>query len=408
MTVILDRPYQFVPPSRNNLWPSFIQQFRIVDRYLRKKEGVVSYECRNLDVFNESLARGDGIMLAPNHCRYADPLVLGWPARHANTHVFAMASWHLFNDGWLDAFAIRRMGAFSIFREGSDRKALDTAIDILADAERPLIVFPEGTTNRTNDVLKPLLDGVTFMARAAARRRDKKHGGKVVMHPIAIKYLCKDRIDSWANEQLSKMESHLGWTTSLNPSILSRTIRLAEALLALREVQYLGSTRSGDLPKRRDELINRLLNDTETRLKMSSGDADLRTRVRAIRTKVSSVWFSENPDEQEKVRLKNDIVAADLAQELVSYPNCYLESDDVTDSRIVETIQRMQESLWGKADVGIDLHAVIEFDSAIPVPAEKAPRGVEDPLLVELRDRLATMIARLSKEARPLQAESAT
>jgi len=58
--------------------------------------------------------------------------------------------------------------------------------------------------------------------------------------------------------------------------------------------------------------------------------------------------------------------------------------------------------LWGKADVGIELHAVIEFDAAIPVPAEKAPRGVEDPLLCELRDRLSTMIARLSKEARPL------
>ncbi|WP_372716923.1 lysophospholipid acyltransferase family protein [Novipirellula sp.] len=402
MTVILDRPYQFVPPCRNNLWPAFIQQFRIVDRYLRKKEGVVSYECRNLDVFRESLARGDGILLAPNHCRYADPLVLGWPARHAKTPVYAMASWHLFNDGWLDAFAIRRMGAFSIFREGSDRKALDTAIEILTEAERPLIVFPEGTTNRTNDVLKPLLDGVTFMARAAARRREKHYGSQVVMHPIAIKYLCKQKIDSWANEQLSVIESHLGWTKSLGGSILGRTIRVAEALLALREVQYLGSTRAGNLSERRDGLIQHLLKDTESRLKMSSGDEDLRTRVRAIRTKVSSIWFSENPDEQEKVRLKNDIVAADLAQELVSYPNCYLESDDVTDSRIVETIQRMQESLWGKADVGIDLHVVIEFDSAIPVPAAKAPRGVEDPLLCELRERLSTMIARLSKEARPL------
>ncbi|EMI17740.1 Phospholipid/glycerol acyltransferase domain protein [Rhodopirellula maiorica SM1] len=406
--MILDRPYQFVPPCRNNLWPAFIQQFRIVDRYLRKKEGVVSYECRNLDVFRESLDRGDGILLAPNHCRYADPLVLGWPARHAKTPVYAMASWHLFNDGWLDAFAIRRMGAFSIFREGSDRKALDTAIQILTEAERPLIVFPEGTTNRTNDVLKPLLDGVTFMARAAARRREKQFGSKVVMHPIAIKYLCKHKIDSWAHQQLSVIESHLGWTPSLGGSILTRTIRVAEALLALREVQHLGSTCAGNLSERRDRLIQHLLSATESRLKMSAGNEDLRTRVRAIRTKVSSIWFSENPDEQEKVRLKNDIAAADLAQELVSYPNCYLESDDVTDARIVETIQRMQESLWGKADVGIELHAVIEFDAAIPVPAAKAPRGVEDPLLVELRERLTAMIARLSKEARPLEAESTT
>ena len=126
----------------------------------------------------ESLDRGDGILLAPNHCRYADPLVLGWPARELRTHVYAMASWHLFNKGRFDAFAIRKMGGFSIHREGTDRQSLETAIDILATAERPLILFPEGTTNRTNDVLKPLLDGVSFIARSAARRRAKACGGR--------------------------------------------------------------------------------------------------------------------------------------------------------------------------------------------------------------------------------------
>ena len=137
MSVVLDRPYEFVPPHRGNWWPSFIQRFRIVDHYLRRKEGVVSHECRNLDVFRDSLKRGDGILLAPNHCRYADPLVLGWPAREVRTHVYAMASWHLFNKGRFDSFAIRKMGGFSINREGTDRQSLETAIDILATAERP-------------------------------------------------------------------------------------------------------------------------------------------------------------------------------------------------------------------------------------------------------------------------------
>ena len=101
-------------------------------------------------------------------------LVMGWPARILGTHVFAMASWHLFNEGWFDAFAIRKMGGFSINREGTDRQSLETAIDILANAERPLILFPEGSTNRLNDYLLPLLEGVTFIARSAARRRASK------------------------------------------------------------------------------------------------------------------------------------------------------------------------------------------------------------------------------------------
>ncbi len=171
MTVVFDRPYKFVPPHRGNGWPWIIQTFRLYDGYLRKKEGVVSQESRGLQYVHDAMRRGDGILLAPNHCRYADPLVLGHPARELNTYLYAMASWHLFNQGWFDAFAVQKMGAFSVYREGPDRQSLETAIDILANAERPLILFPEGTTNRTNDVLKPLLDGITFIARSAARRR---------------------------------------------------------------------------------------------------------------------------------------------------------------------------------------------------------------------------------------------
>ncbi len=402
--MILDRPYEFVPPIPNRLWPWLIQRFRIVDRYLKKKEGVESYECRNIERFRASLSRGDGILLAPNHCRYADPLVMGWPARLADTPVFAMASWHLFNEGWLDAFAIRRMGAFSIFREGTDRKALDTAIEILAEAKRPLIVFPEGTTNRTNDVLKPLLDGVTFMARTAARRRAKE-GGQIVVHPIAIKYLCKGDYEPWAKEQLSNMELHLGWCVSQDSSILRRTTRLAEALMGLREVEYFGQSRSGELPPRRDALIAHILGETESCLGIHPPTPDIRSRVRTIRTKVASVWFSERLNEDEQTRLRSQVAAADLAQELLSYPDCYLEPNEATDTRIVETIQRMQEMLYGKANTKIPLHAVIEIDEAILVPAEKAPRGVEDPLLAQLRDRLNAMLGELSKEARKLSSK---
>jgi 1-acyl-sn-glycerol-3-phosphate acyltransferase len=96
MTVVVEKPYEFVPPHRGDLWPTMIQRLRLVDWYLKRHDGVVSYECRNLDRFRESIDAGHSILLAPNHCRYADPLVLGWPARQVNTHVHAIASWHLF------------------------------------------------------------------------------------------------------------------------------------------------------------------------------------------------------------------------------------------------------------------------------------------------------------------------
>src|SRR3970282_234877 len=102
-----------------------------------------------------------------------DPIVMGFLARHVACYMFAMASWHLFNQDRFTAWAIQKMGGFSVYREGMDRQAIQTAIDILAQARRPLILFPEGTVTRTNDRLGALLDGVSFIARSAARKRQR-------------------------------------------------------------------------------------------------------------------------------------------------------------------------------------------------------------------------------------------
>lgn len=400
MTVVLDRPYQFVPPHRGDLWPAFIQTFRIVDHYLKKKEGVVSYEIRDLHHWQSSIDRGDGILLTPNHCRYADPLVMGWPARELGMHLYAMASWHLFNKSAMDSFAIRKMGAFSINREGTDRQSLETAIEILTTAQRPLIIFPEGTTNRTNDVLKPLLDGVTFIARSAARRRAKACGGQVVMHPIALKYLCVNDIAPWADRQLAPIEQRLGWRSQSHQPILNRVLRLAEAMLSLKEIEHVGQSQSGGLPERRDSLIQFLLEKTEQQLQIVPTKDDVRSRVRTIRSEVVTRFFASGITPETRGQLRAYVESAELAQELLSYPDCYLQSDQVTDTRIVETIQRMQEALHGKADSNVPLRVLIQCDQPIIVPPEKAPRGDQDPLMTMLGQRLNKMLESLSKEAR--------
>jgi hypothetical protein len=385
------------------LWPSFIQRFRLVDRYLAKKEGIVDHEVRGIDHLRQSLNRGDGILLAPNHCRYADPLVIGWPARELGTHVFAMASWHLFNTGWFDTFAIRKMGGFSIHREGPDRKSLDTAIGVLAEAQRPLILFPEGTTNRTNDVLKPLLDGVAFIARSAARRRAKT-GGEVVMHPVGLKYLCVGDAKPWAMQQLDELERYLGWAPKRHLHVLERTIGLAEAMLALKEIEHTGSSISGPLPQRRDSLMEHLLATAETELSID-GVGDVRDRVRQIRSEVVTRHFQQSSQlsqsrfDTNRQRLTQYAHNADLAQELSSYPDCYLQGDQVTDTRIVETIQRIQEMFLGAANVDVSLKVVIQFDEAIKVPAAKPKRGQTDPLMQQLDTRLTSMVEALSLES---------
>ncbi|MEM1225277.1 MAG: 1-acyl-sn-glycerol-3-phosphate acyltransferase [Planctomycetota bacterium] len=413
MTVILSRPYEFVDAHRSDWWPWLIQRLRLIDWHLRRRESVMDYELRHADRLSQSLAAGHGILLAPNHCRYADPIVLGWLARHVNTHLFAMASWHLFNKNAFERFALRRMGAFSILREANDRQSLETAINALADANRPLAIFPEGTTNRTNDALKPLLDGVTFIARAAARRRAKANGGKLVMHPVGIKYVCAGDARQWAHEQLSDLESALCFRRNRNRSaedLMRRLARVAEAFLALKEIEYTGTSSAGPLPQRRDALISSLLDDCEARASVTADhDEGVRDRVRKIRAAVHKQYFDREPSERKIEEATEIAQQADLAQFLLSFPDEYMIPGQVTDTQVVETIQRIQEVVYGKARDTMPLKVIMDVDDAIVVPPEKAPRnppGGRDPLLCQLDQRLRTMVGNLATEARPFVDES--
>ncbi len=402
MTVIVDKPYQFVPPHRGNLWPAFIQRFRLVDWYLRRHDGVVSHECRHLERFRASLAAGDAILLAPNHCRYADPLAMGWPAREVGTHVHAIASWHLFAKSWLDAFSIQKMGGFSLFREGADRQSLETAIEILTHAQRPLIIFPEGTTNRTNDVLQPLLDGVAFIARTAAKRRAKESAGRVVVHPVGIKYLFKGDIQAWGNQAVTDLEQRLGWRPRWEVGLIERITSLAEALLATRETLYLGHAQQGPLAERRDHLVEHLLSNAESMYQLAAASAiNPLARVRRLRSAIYPLLQSTTA-EKEKERLYHTIDGIEFAQDLYSYPDRYLLTTPVTDTQVLETLERMQEGFIGKSCYPGPLHVVIEIGEAIPVSMERAARGEVDPLMQAIETNLKEMLSRLALEANAL------
>lgn len=399
MTVLVDKPYRFVPPHRGNLWPSLIQRLRLVDFYLARHDGVVDYECRHLQRLQKSIDAGHAVLLTPNHCRYADPLVLGWPARQLGVHVFAMASWHLFAKSRFDAFAIHKMGGFSIFREGTDRQSLETAIDILVDAARPLILFPEGTTNRTNDVLQPLLDGVAFIARTAAKRRAKQNNGRVVVHPVAIKYLFMGDIQQWGDQAISKMESAIGWRPMNRQPLLDRIRRLAEAMMSIHEVRYLGKTTHQPLTQRRDALVHHLLGQAESQHELAA-DPNLGPlgRVRRLRSVISAELLQcQNAARREE--LYHAIDAFELSQQLYSYPDRYLFQFPTTDTQILETVERLQEGLLGKPDHPGPLKSVIEFGEAIEVPCDRAPRGQTDPIMLAIQAQLTTMLDALAMEA---------
>ena len=127
-------------------------------------------------------------MLAPNHCRLADPVVLGILGMEADCHLFAMAVGTYSSKAGFMTFMTRRSARSACCARATTGR-LDTAIDILVARQRPLIMFPEGAITRHNDLIEEMMDGPSFIARQAAKRLQKlgKSGG-VVIHPVAIRY----------------------------------------------------------------------------------------------------------------------------------------------------------------------------------------------------------------------------
>ncbi|MGC3969249.1 MAG: 1-acyl-sn-glycerol-3-phosphate acyltransferase [Pirellulales bacterium] len=122
----------------------------------------------------QSVRDGHGVLLTPNHSRDEDPFVLSFLASQAKQPFFVVASAHLFMQDRMQAFLLQRAGAFSIYREGMDKQAVQTSIDILEKAVRPLVIFPEGHISRTNDRLTPMLEGTVLIARQAAKKRAQR------------------------------------------------------------------------------------------------------------------------------------------------------------------------------------------------------------------------------------------
>ncbi len=240
--VVIDEPYKFVPPVYSLWGPRILRHY--VRRYLRKANGIEKIECRHLERLKASLAAGHSIMLTPNHCRMSDPLLVGVLAIEAGCYPFAMASWHLFKQNWWQQFMMRQMGAFSVYREGNDRQAIDTAIDVLVAGKRPLVIFPEGVLSRHNDLVNDMMEGPSFIARQATKRLKKQSQSRqVVIHPIAVRYSFTGNLEQSVLPVLDEIEGRFSWQPQHQLSLVERISKIAHAMLAIKEVEFFDEVR---------------------------------------------------------------------------------------------------------------------------------------------------------------------
>ena len=397
--VIIEEPYEFVPPGRSKWWPRLVGL--LLNRYLRQKFAVHSVECREVERIRASLAAGHGVLMAPNHCRMSDPMVLGTLRKLMRRDTHAMASWHVFKQDWFSSFLTRKLGAFSVYREGVDRQAINTAVDILVEGDRPLIVFPEGAISRHNDQLMPLMDGTAFIARTAAKRREKSEQiGGVVVHPIAIRYFFRGDLQATVTPVLDEIESHFSWYPQPEKPIVGRLRKIGQALLSLKEVEYLGAARAGEFEERVESLIADVLMKLESNWNMKDSGEAVVTRVKNLRSAILPDMIKNDISPAERQERWKQLAACYYVQQMSHYPPHYVsrETPNIIE-HILETVERFEEDFTDHATTHGPLHAVIQVGEAIPVSSKRVRGNDADPVMDGIRSQLTGMLAKLSAEA---------
>jgi 1-acyl-sn-glycerol-3-phosphate acyltransferase len=402
--IVIDQPYRFVPPHRGRFWYAVFGLW--LPRYLNRSHGIVSVECRGTEHLRRSLDAGHGILLTSNHCRPGDPMTLGMLSLKVRQPFFTMASWHLFRQSRFQTWVLPRIGAFSVFREGLDREALKTAIGILNDAKRPLVLFPEGVVSRTNDRLNNLMEGTAFIAHTAAKQRAvATPPGQVVVHPIVIRYLFRGDLDATLTPVLEEIEGRLSWRPPRERRLRERINRVGEALLCLKELEYLGRSQAGEVPERLDRLINCLLQPLEKEWLKGEREGDVVARVKKLRMAILPEMIAGEIDEAERARRWRQLANLYLAQQLSSYPPDYNRLRP-TPERLLETVERFEEDLTDRTRIHRPLHAIIEVGEALPVSPARERGGGPDPLMEKIRGHLEAMLERSGKETTSLAENS--
>jgi 1-acyl-sn-glycerol-3-phosphate acyltransferase len=389
----------FWPPKVSRFWTAALEPLR--KYYLRRFYQISSVEIHGAELLGK-VGKGDGLLIAPNHSHDSDPHVMMEVGRQLGRPFYFMAAWQVFLahrgiDGWV----MQRFGAFSVDREGCDRRAIRQAVELLTTGNA-LVVFPEGEIYHTNERLTPLREGVAFMAVTAQRDLEKENAGRRIwVAPTCIRYRYETDVMPQLQESVAQMERRFMLKPRVGTSLSERIVRLGEVLLTIKEKERLGhsSENEGDLPTRIGKLIERILERIEQE-QLGKIIADtVPVRVKNLRRHVLEKTCEESATDDIRQKGQAALDELHLVLQLYSYPGDYVSASPTVE-RMAETIEKFEEDISGTSSPKGKRRAIVTFGEPIDVKATAGgrPRAAS----VELTGKLETAIRGLMETPMPV------
>lgn len=348
---------------------------------LKMKQKIKSINVTGIHHLRDALCAGHGVLLTPNHSAHYDSAALYVAADRAKTPLYYMTAWQVFGmaSKW-DQFLMQRMGCFSIDRESADRKAYKQGVQILQNETCPLVIFPEGDIYHVSDRVTPFREGAAAVAISAAKRSERP----IVIVPCGIKFWYVDDPTPKLHALMSKLDERLFLRPKPDRPLKERILRFADAMLTLKEIEFLGTSQSGILAERIPRLAESILAEQECRRGMANATKPIPDRVKDLRQRIIGElerFRKQAPPNAESrfVELSHDMDDLFFAMQLYSYPGDYL-SGTPSIERMAETLDKFEEDVLDHElpSVRGRRRVEIRFGEPFFVPSSGSRNAVEE------------------------------
>lgn len=386
------QPFQTPPrwwsPKLSRAWVRFWSPAR--RRMQLREQRLVGVDVRGVENMVDAVGKDQGVLVTPNHSSHADCYAFHGAADRVGCLFNFMIAWQVFQrSGPIKRMILRQHGCFSVDREGTDMRAFRQALDILKTAPNPLVVFPEGEVYHCNERITPFREGPAAMAILAARKGDRP----VVCVPCAMKYEYVEDPTPALLELADRLERAVFWRPRPDLTLPARIYHLAEGLLALKEIEFFGHSKRGELPERIAGLIEFVLQGLEGRYETAGSPTTVPERIKALRQSVIEKMESVEAGDPTRTPCENDLGDLFLVVQAFSYPGNYV-AERPSIERIAETLDKLEEDVLGldTATIRGTRKVTVTFGEPIPVETGKGRKTKAADLTRLLEERVQGLL----------------
>ncbi|MEP2777109.1 MAG: lysophospholipid acyltransferase family protein [Luteolibacter sp.] len=301
-------------------------------------------------MLRECMAKGDRLMFVINHPTHSDAQVLTEVQRRLGVPGCFMAAYDVFLRSRANAWCMQRLGNFSIDREGSDRKAMAAAVEVLKEGKRALNIYPEGNVFLTNDRLAPFLDGAAFIALKAQAALDD---AEVKVVPVSVKFTNLTAPREAVTARMRQLAGDSGYVFPKGAAddpvaaVLGLGEHVLHGFLKRHGLSGDGQVAEVSLHDRLKAFSEKLMDEVCGKLSLDGKPCPLKERIARARSRIHQLRTDVKEEGDAHPEIHGLADRAILAMRIHGYCEPYLTQHPTID-RYDETVERICEDFHGR------------------------------------------------------------